>query len=29
MKEAKTTLIKEEKTLDTYEGLGDIKGANN
>jgi len=26
LKEGKTTLIKEERTLDTYEGLGDIKG---
>ena len=28
-KEGRTTLIKEERTLDTYEGLGDMKGANN
>ena len=28
-KEGRTTLIKEQRTLDTYEGLGDIKGADN
>ena len=28
-KEGKTTLIKEERTLDTYEGLADTKGADN
>ena len=29
LKEGNTTLIKKERTLDTYEGLGDIKDANN
>jgi len=29
LKEGKTTLIKEERTLDTYEGLGDTKCIDN
>jgi len=28
-KEGRTTLIKEERNLDTYEGIRDIKGADN
>ena len=29
LKEGMTTLIKEERTLDTYEGLRNIKGVDN
>jgi len=29
MKEGRTTLTKEGRTLNTYEGLGDMKGTDN